>query len=326
MQKLAEICIRRPVFAAMIVLALVVVGIDSYFKLGIDRFPTIDVPTVYIRASLPGAAPEEMESTVAQPIEEVVNRIEGLDQMRSVSRQGQAFVILTFDLERNIDVAAQDVRDRVQSVLRDLPPGTDPPIINKSDNDSRPVMTIAVSGDRSQRELAEFAENRIKVDLERSIGVGEVFVSGGPSRAINVWVDADRLAAYRLPITAVREALIRQNADLPGGNIDAGQRELSLRTMGKIIEPKDFNELVVTTINGAPIRIRDIGHAEDGTKEQRSLSRLNGVPSVSLGIIRQSGSTPSPSSRVSRRRWRRSGSSSRSISKWMSSRTSRRIS
>jgi HAE1 family hydrophobic/amphiphilic exporter-1 len=289
MQKLAEICIRRPVFAAMIVLALVVIGVDSYFKLGIDRFPTIDVPTVYIRATLPGAAPEEMESTVAQPIEEVVNRIEGLDQLRSVSRQGQAFVILTFDLERNIDVAAQDVRDRVQSVLRDLPPGTDPPIINKSDNDSRPVMSIAVSGDRSQRELAEFAENRIKIDLERSIGVGEVYVSGGPSRAINVWVDADRLAAYRLPITAVREALVRQNADLPGGNIDAGQRELSLRTMGKIIEPKDFNDLVVTTINGAPIRIRDLGYAEDGTKEQRSLSRLNGVPAVSIGIIRQSG-------------------------------------
>jgi hydrophobic/amphiphilic exporter-1 (mainly G- bacteria), HAE1 family len=290
MQKLAEICIRRPIFAAMIILALVVVGTDSYFKLGIDRFPSVDIPTIYVRVTLPGAAPEEVESTIAQPIEEVVNRIEGLEQLRSVSRQGQAFVILTFDLGRNIDVAAQDVRDRIQSVLRDLPPGTDPPVINKSDNDDRPVMTIAVSGDRSQRELAEFAENRIKIELERSLGVGEVFVSGGPARAINIWIDADRLAAYRLPITTVREALVRQNADLPGGNIDAGRRELSLRTMGKIIEPKDFNDLVVTAINENPIRIRDIGYAEDGTKEQRSLSRLNGVPSVSLGIIRQSGS------------------------------------
>jgi hydrophobe/amphiphile efflux-1 (HAE1) family protein len=289
MQKLAEICIRRPIFAAMIILALVVIGTDSYFKLGIDRFPSVDIPTIYVRVTLPGAAPEEVESTIAQPIEEVVNRIEGLEQLRSVSRQGQAFVILTFDLNRNIDVAAQDVRDRIQSVLRDLPPGTDPPIINKSDNDDRPVMTIAVSGDRSQRELAEFAENRIKLDLERSLGVGEVYVSGGPARAINIWADADRLAAYRLPITTVREALVRQNADLPGGNIDAGQRELGLRTMGKIIEPKDFNDLVVTTINGAPIRIRDIGYAEDGTKEKRSLSRLNGATAVSLGIIRQSG-------------------------------------
>src|SRR5262245_48481895 len=227
MQKLAEICIRRPIFAAMIILALVVVGIDSYFKLGIDRFPSVDIPTIYVRVTLRGAAPEEVESTIAQPIEEVVNRIEGLEQLRSVSRQGQAFVILTFDLNRNIDVAAQDVRDRIQSVLRDLPPGTDPPIINKSDNDDRPVMTIAVSGERSQRELAEYAENRIKLELERSLGVGEVYVSGGPDRAINIWVDADRLVAYHMPITAVREALVRQNADLPGGNIDAGKRELS---------------------------------------------------------------------------------------------------
>ncbi|MCI0339311.1 MAG: efflux RND transporter permease subunit [Acidobacteria bacterium] len=289
MQKLAEICIRRPVFAAMIILSLVVVGADSYFKLGVDRFPSIDIPTIYVRTTLPGAAPEEMESAVAQPIEEVVNRVEGLEQLRSVSRQGAAFIILTFDLNRDIEAAAQDVRDRVQSVLRQLPPGTDPPTVNKSDNDSFPVMTIALSGDRSQRELAEYAENRVKIDLERSMGVGEVFVSGGPSRAINVWVDADRLAAYRLSITQVRQALVRQNADLPGGNIDAGMRELSLRTMGKIIEPQDFNDLVVTTINGSPIRIRDLGYAEDGTKEQRSLSRLNGVPSVTLGIIRQSG-------------------------------------
>ncbi|MCI0664167.1 MAG: efflux RND transporter permease subunit [Acidobacteria bacterium] len=290
MQKLAEICIRRPVFAAMIILSLVVVGVDSYFKLGVDRFPSIDVPTIYIRTSLPGAAPEEMESTVSQPIEEAVNRTEGIEQLRSISRQGQSFVILTFDLDREINAAAQDVRDRIQQVLRLLPPGTDPPIVNKSDNDSFPVMTIALSGDRSQRELAEIAENRVKVDLERSMGVGEVFVNGGPSRAINIWIDADRLAAYRIPITQVRQALVRQNADMPGGNVDAGRRELTLRTMGKIMEPKDFNDLVVTAINGSPIRIRDLGYAEDGTKEQRSLSRLNGVPSVSLGIIRQSGS------------------------------------
>ena len=290
MQKLAEICIHRPVFAAMIILALVVVGANSYFKLGVDRFPTIDVPTIYIRASLPGASPEEMESTVARPIEEAVNRVEGIEQLRAVARQGSAFVIMTFSLDRDIDTAAQDVRDRLQGVLRELPPGTDPPSVNKSDSDSFPVLTIALSGQRSQRELAEIADKRIKVELERSMGVGEVFVNGGPNRAINVWVDADRLAAYRIPITLVRQALVRQNADLPGGNVDAGRREFTLRTMGKIVEPEDFRELVVTNINGIPIRIRDIGTVEDGTKEVRTLSRLNGVPSVSIGIIRQSGS------------------------------------
>ena len=290
MQKLAEICIRRPVFASMIVLALVVVGAASYFRLGVDRYPSIDIPTIFVRVTVPGASPEEIESEVAQPIEEVVNRTEGIEQLRSIARQGAAFIILTFDLNRNIDTAAQDVRDRIQSVLRNLPPGTDPPTVNKSDNDSTPVMTIALSGNRSQRELGELADKRVKVELERSLGVGEVFINGGLNRAINIWVDSDRLAAYRLPITQVRQALVRQNADVPGGNVDAGRRELTLRTMGKITDPRDFNDLVVSNINGTPIRVRDLGYAEDGTKEQRSLARLNGTPSVTLGIIRQSGS------------------------------------
>ena len=290
MQKLAEICVRRPVFAAMIVLALVVVGAESYFKLGVDRFPSIDVPTVFIRVTLPGASPEEVETSVAQPIEEVVNRVEGIEQLRSVSRQGSANVILTFDLKRNIDLAAQDVRDRIQSVLRQLPPGTDPPTVSKADNDSSPVITIALSGERSTRELTEIADKRVKVELERASGVGEVFINGGLNRSINVWVDADRLAAYRIPITTVRQALVRQNADVPGGNVDEGDRETTLRTMGKVVEPRDFNDLTVTAINGSPVRVRDLGHVEDGTKEQRSLARLNGAPSVMLGVIRQSGS------------------------------------
>ncbi|MFN0124995.1 MAG: efflux RND transporter permease subunit [Blastocatellia bacterium] len=290
MQKLAEICIRRPVFAAMIILSLVVVGGESWFKLGIDRFPSIDVPTIYIRTSLPGAAPEEMEAEVARPIEDVVNRVEGIEQMRSVSMQGRAFVPLTFDLDRDINVAAQDVRDRIQGVLRDLPPGMDPPAVEKSDNDSSPVVTVALYGARAQRELAEIADKRIKVELERCNGVGEVSVNGAPNRAINVWIDADRLAAYKIPISQVRQALVRQNADIPGGNVDAGVRELTLRTMGKILDPGDFNDLTVATVRGAPIRIRDIGTVTDGTKELRSLARLNGVPAVTLRVIRQSGS------------------------------------
>jgi hydrophobic/amphiphilic exporter-1 (mainly G- bacteria), HAE1 family len=290
MQKLAEICIRRPVFAAMIILALVVVGADSYFKLGVDRFPSIDIPTVFVRASVPGASPEEMEASVAQPLEEVINTVEGVEQLRSISRQGAAFVIVTFDLSRNIDAAAQDVRDRVQTVMRQLPAGTDPPTVMKSDNDSQPVITISLSGNRSQRELTELADKRVKVEIERAMGVGEVNIYGALERAISIQIDADRLAAYRIPITQVRQALVRQNADIPGGNVDAGARELTLRTMGKVIDPRDFNDLIVTTINGQPVRIRDIGVARDDTKEQRTLARLNGVPSVTLGVIRQSGS------------------------------------
>jgi hydrophobic/amphiphilic exporter-1 (mainly G- bacteria), HAE1 family len=289
MQKLAEVSIRRPVFASMIILALVVVGVASYFRLGVDRFPSVDLPTVSIRTTLPGASPEEVETIISQPIEEVVNTVEGIDELRSVSGRGTSFVMATFNLDRDIDVAAQDVRDRVATVLNRLPDEVDPPVISKFNNEDSPILTIAVSGDRSLRELTEIADKIVKLQIERSVGVGEVRLVGGLERAINVWVDADRLAAYQIPITAVRDAIRRQNADIPGGNVTSGAREQVLRTMGRITDPEAFNDLVITTVNGSPIRVRDIGRAEDGTKEQRSLSRLNGVPTVQLQVRRQSG-------------------------------------
>jgi HAE1 family hydrophobic/amphiphilic exporter-1 len=289
LQKLAEICIRRPVFATMIVMSLIVVGGASYFKLGVDRFPSVDLPTVAVRTNLPGASAEEVETLVSQRIEEVVNTVDGIDQLRSVSGQGSSFVIATFNLNRDIDTAAQDVRDRVSTVIRDLPADVKPPVVSKFNNDSTPVMTIALSSSRTLRELTEFANFTVKLQLERAGGVGEVAVVGDLSRAINVWIDAEQLAAYHIPITQVRQALVRQNADVPGGNVEAGRRELVLRTLGRYTNPKEMNELVVANINGVPIKIKDIGRVEDGTKEQRSLARLNGVPTVTLEVRRQSG-------------------------------------
>ena len=173
MQKLAEVCIRRPVFAVMIVLALVVAGAASYFRLGVDRFPSVDLPTVRVSVTLPGAASEEVEAQIAQRLEEVINTVEGIEEMRSISGPGMAVVIVTFDLERDIDAAAQDVRDRVATVIRDLPTGTDPPTVAKFDNDSSPILTLALSGNRSIRELTELADKVVKPRLERSLGVGE---------------------------------------------------------------------------------------------------------------------------------------------------------
>src|SRR5688500_9369187 len=200
MQKLAEICIRRPVFATMLILALVVVGAAAYHNLGVDRFPSIDLPTVSVRTTLPGASPEETETEVSEIIEEAVNTVEGIDELRSISGNGSSIVIVTFNLDRDIDVAAQDVRDRIQTVLRDLPEDAEPPIVSKfNQNDSEPVLSIALSGERSLRELTELAEKTLKEQLERSRGVGEVEVVGGIERAMNVWVDADRLVAHNLP-------------------------------------------------------------------------------------------------------------------------------
>ena len=234
MQKLAEICIRRPVFATMIVLTLVVVGVAGYLHLDVDRFPAVDLPTVRVSTRLPGASPAEMESQVSQPIEEVLNTIEGIEELRSVNGSGSAFVVVTFDLNRDIDAAAQDVRDRVATVVRDLPRDIDPPTIAKSDTDQSPILSLALSGNRSQRELTEIADKIVKTQIERSAGVGEVNLVGGLERAINVWVDADRLAAYQIPITAVRDAVARQNANIPGGNVTGRLREQTLRTMGRL--------------------------------------------------------------------------------------------
>ncbi len=289
MQKLAEICIRRPVFASMLILSLMVVGAAGYYNLGVDRFPSVDLPTISVRTSLPGASPEEMETLISQPIEEVVNTVDGIEQLRSVSGQGTSFIIATFRLNRDIESAAQDVRDRIATVVRRLPRDVQAPVVSKFDNDSNPILSIAISSDRSIRELTEIADKTVKVRLERAQGVGEVQIVGGLDRAINIWIDAQRLAAYKIPITQVRQALQRQNADAPGGAVDAGRRELTLRTLGRIVDPRDFEELTIATVNGTPIRVRDVGHAEDGTKEQRSVSRLNGVPTVQIDIRRQSG-------------------------------------
>ena len=290
MQKLAEVCIKRPVFATMMMLALVVVGLVSYTRLGIDRLPSVDVPTVRVQTSLAGSSPEEIETEITDLVEEAVNTVEGIDELRSVSLPDRSNVIANLNLNRDVDVAAQDIRDRVSSVLRRLPNQTDPPVVSKVDNDSEPVLTVALSGARSVRDLTEIADKVVRVRLERSPGVGEVNLRGALERTMNVWIDADRLDALGVSITAVRDAIERQNIDIPGGNVTAPDRELALRTAGRFTDAEGFNDLIVATIGGVPVRVRDIGYAEDGNAEQRTLARLNGEPTVVLQVVRQSGS------------------------------------
>ncbi|MFO1009705.1 MAG: efflux RND transporter permease subunit [Planctomycetota bacterium] len=289
MRSLVETCIRRPVFATMLIATLVVVGVASFLHLGVDRFPSVDLPTVSVRTTLPGASTEDVETLVSQRIEEAVNTIEGIDQLRSISTNGSSVVVITFALERNIEAATQDVRDRVATVLRDLPPEAEAPIISKFDNDQTPVLTLAVSSERPLRELTEIADKLVKPHLERCTGVGEVLLVGAVPRAIDVQVDGDRLAAYGLSITDVRDALERQNAEAPGGNVTGEHRESSLRTLGRIADPRAFDEVVVAVLDGVPVRVRDLGKAEDGTKEVRSVSRLDGKPCISMEVRRQSG-------------------------------------
>src|SRR5262245_14684650 len=234
MPKLAEPCIRLPVFASMIVLSIVVIGAASYFQLSIDKHPQVELPTVAVRTQLPGASPEEVETSVVQVVEEAVNTIEGISELRAGSGQGTSNVIVTFNLNRDIETAAQDVRDRVAAAVRNLPPDALPPVISKFDADQSPSLSIALVSNRPIRELTEIADKIVKEQVERSPGVGAVNINGGLERAVNIWIDPDRLTAYKLPINSVRDAIVRQNTDIPGGNVTSGVREQNLRTMGRM--------------------------------------------------------------------------------------------
>lgn len=289
MKSLADLCIRRPVFAVMLIAAMVVVGSVAFTKLGVDRLPSIDLPTVNVRTTLPGASPEEVESQVSRIIEEAVNTIEGIEELRSISGAGSSIILVTFALDRDIDSAAQDVRDRVATVIGRLPEDAEPPVISKFDNDSSPVLTLALSGEASIRDLTEIADKVIRPRIERSAGVGQVQIVGGLERTVNIDVNAERMASLGISITAVRDAIVRQNADIPGGNVTGSGSEQVLRTMGRLQTPEAFNDIIVSTVNGTPIEVRDIATVVDGTREQRSSSRLDGRNAVSLEIRRQSG-------------------------------------
>ncbi|QDT04133.1 Multidrug resistance protein MdtC [Rubripirellula lacrimiformis] len=286
---LAEVSVKRPVFALMLITALVVAGIVAFPSLGVDRFPSMDMPEIYVSTEYVGAAAEEIESEVSSVIEDAVATVAGIEELRSISRDGRSFVIITVELDRDIDAAIQDVRDAVAGVVRRLPAGIEPPVVEKRDMESSPIMTLAVSGQRSSRELFVLAERNVKNVIESSHGVGEVVIAGAADRAIQVDIDADRLAAHQLSILQVREALVRQNAEVPGGRVDEGGRELTMRTLGRFENSADFADLVVNTVDGVPVRLSDLGSVTDGTKEVRTLASLNGQPAVVLEIQRQSG-------------------------------------
>jgi hydrophobic/amphiphilic exporter-1 (mainly G- bacteria), HAE1 family len=286
---LAELCVRRPVFALMLITALVVAGLASFPQLGVDRYPSMDLPSVYVRTLYPGAASEEVESEVSQVIEDAVATVAGIEELRSISSDGTSFVLVTFSLSRDMDAAVQDVRDAVASIANRLPRNLDPPVVQKQDTDSSPILTLAVSGPRTSNELYVLADRYVKNVIESSNGVGQVLIAGAADRAVQVNIDARRLAAHELSILQVREALVSQNTEVPGGRVDQGMKERNLRTLGRVSDARDFPDLVIATVQGQPIRLSDLGEVHDATKEVRTLARLNGEPAVVLQVQRQSG-------------------------------------
>ncbi|HEY5912541.1 MAG TPA: efflux RND transporter permease subunit, partial [Verrucomicrobiae bacterium] len=287
---LADLCISRPVFATMVNLLLVVLGWFSFRSIGVDQFPNVDLPIVTVATTLRGASPEEMETSVTKPLEEIINTVQGIDELSSTSLEGISFITVQFLLERNRDVAAQDVRDKVNTILARLPEGTDPPIIDKFDIDAAPVISISVSAPRDLKEITYIADKQLKQNLETVQDVGAVNIVGGRRRAVQIAVDLGRLRAHNLTIDDVSSALEEQNLEVPGGRVDQGTRELVVRTLGRMRDVKDFNNLIVANFQGQPIYLKDIATVADSVEEPRSLSRLNGNNSVTLVIRKQSGS------------------------------------
>jgi len=286
---LADTSIKRPVFATMVILGLVLLGVVSYPRIGIDLFPKVEFPIVNISTTLKGASPEVMDIDVTDKIEEAVNTINGVKTITSSSTEGRSLVVVEFVLERDIDLAVQDVREKIAAIRGSLPKDIDEPVIEKVDPDANPIMWLALSGDRSIRELSTYADEVVKEQIQKIEGVGAVRRAGLRLREVRIWLDAERLSAYKITAHDVLRSLQRENIEIPGGRIESDTKEYTVKIKGEFPKIQDFNELIVGFRNGAPVRLKDIGRAEDGMAEDRSITRFNGIPAVGLGIQKQSG-------------------------------------
>jgi hydrophobic/amphiphilic exporter-1 (mainly G- bacteria), HAE1 family len=286
---LAELCVKRPVFAVMLITFLVVLGVFSFRDLGVDLFPKADPATVTINLRLPGATSEEVTTQVILPLEEAVSTISGLDELSSTATEGSARITCKFVLEREIESAAQDVREKVAGALRQLPPNILPPIIQKADPDADPVISLVVAGDKGLRETSEIADKQIKRVLETVDGVGEVSLTGARVRQIRLYLDAEKLNAHNLTINQVQRAVENENIEIPGGRIIRGESEMGVRTLGRIDAIGQFGDIIVANLDGAPVRVNDVGRVEDGSAEPTTWNMIDGKEGVTLDVRRQSG-------------------------------------
>ena len=287
---LSGLAIRRPVFTTMVMLGLVVLGLFSYRRLPIDEFPEVDFPFVTVQTIYPGASPETVEREVTRRLEEAFNPIEGVDQITSMSLEGASLIIIQFDLERDGDAAAQDVRAKIESVRRDLPADIEPPVVQKFDPTAMPIMSLALSS--SEREIVELttlADETIRRRLESISGVGEVRVVGGVEKEVRVYLQPDRLRALGVSVAEVMAALRQQNMEIPAGRIERGAAEQLVRVAGRITDPNQFGDVIVANRNGEPIRLKDVARVEEGHEEERSLAFVNGERAVAIDILKVSG-------------------------------------
>ncbi|RYZ05026.1 MAG: efflux RND transporter permease subunit [Myxococcales bacterium] len=289
MQWLAQVCVKRPVFAGVLMLVIFVLGGVGYTRLGLDQFPNIDLPFVLVSTTLEGAAPEEVETDISDKIEGAVNTVDGIDELRSTSSEGFSQVAIAFKLEKPSDVAAQDVRDKISNVLRDLPRGIDSPIVSKVDPQAMPVLLVALRSKDPIREVTEIADKKVRRQIESISGVGQVQIIGGRARQIHVRMDPIKLRAYGLTAVDVNRALGAQNLTTPGGSVDTGPQAITLRIAGRVGSVDDLGRIVVKNQEGSSVRISDVANVEDGEEELTSIASYDGERTVVLQVRKQSG-------------------------------------
>ncbi len=280
-------CIRRPVFTVVIFLIIAIFGFYAYFQMPIREYPDIDIPVVSVSAVLAGADPEVIETEILLPLEEEIGTVEGLRTLRSTAREQVGVVTAEFELWRNIDLAAQDVRDAVNRARARLPDETDEPIVSKVDPDQFPIMWITLTGDQrwDRAGISDYAED-LQEQLESLRGVGRVIIGGQHRYAVRIRIDPDLLAAHRLSIHDVVDTIRADNIDIPGGRIESEKREFLVKVHGRLSSPEEINNLIITYRNGSPIRISQIGEAIDSAENLRQFARFSGEPTVGLGIVR----------------------------------------
>ncbi len=291
--QLPEVSIRRPVFATVLSLIILLVGWVSFNGLTVREYPKIDEPNVTVTTRFPGASSEVVESQVTKPLEDSLAGIEGVDVITSISRQEQSQITVRFKLERDPDAAAAEVRDKVARVRGRLPQSIDEPVVAKVEADAFPVVWIALSSDtHTALQLSDYANRIAKPVLQTAAGVADVRVYGERKYSMRLWLDPDRLAAYRLTVQDVEDALRRSNLEVPAGRIESQQREFNVTATTDLRTPEQFAAVAIRTINGLPVRIGDVARVVQGPQDERTSVRLNGRDAISVGVIRQATANP----------------------------------
>jgi multidrug efflux pump len=291
--QLPEIAIRRPVFATVLSLLVVLVGLVSFNRLAVREYPKIDEPVVTVSVKYPGASAEVIESQVTKPLEDSIAGIDAVDVITSISRAEQSQISVRFRLEKDADAAAAEVRDRTSRVRNRLPQAIDEPVIAKVEADAFPVIWLAFTSDTlTPLQINDLVNRIVKSRLQTVTGVADVRIFGERKYAMRVWLDPDKLAGYRLTTQDVEDAIRRSNLELPAGRIESQQREFSVTSQTDLFRPGQFAEIVIRNVNGFPVKIRDVARVQEGAADERSAVRLNGRPAISVGVIRQATANP----------------------------------